>query len=203
MTFETFLINTIIPFLGNYFLLIALIGTIISGNLFIIFLSTLSGQGIFPYWEVLLISIIGTLISDTIWFNIGKTKFINNLVKKRHFLYNYYYIKKTLQKSTEKNKFLVFLGSKFVYGTKILTLMYAGKRGFKRKDFIIYNFSSSTIWVTILVTIGWLAGKGFTKILESFNNLRSSLTIFILLIALIYMAWLMISEFILTRKKKN
>ena len=200
MTFEILFINTLISFLGDYFFVIVLIGTIISGNLFIIFISTLSGQGIFPYWQVLIISLIGTFISDTIWFNLGKTKYINNLVKRPHFLYHYYYIKKALYKSTERNKFLVFLGSKFVYGTKILTLMYVGKRNLKRKDFIIYNFSSSIIWVTILVSIGWLAGKGFTKILESFNNLRTALTVFILLIVLLYTTWFLISELILTRK---
>lgn len=201
MTFETFFINNLIPFLGDYFLLITLIGTIVSGNLFVIFISTLSGQGIFPYWQVLIISLIGTFISDTIWFNLGKTKYIDNLVRKPHFLYNYYYIKKVLSTSTERNKFLVFLGSKFVYGTKILTLMYVGKRNLKRKDFIIYNFSSSAIWVISLVSIGWLAGKGFTKILESFNNLRTALTVFILLIALIYFIWFLISEVIVTRKR--
>jgi len=200
MTFETFIIDTLIPFLGSYFLIVAIIGTILSGNLFVILIATLSGQGIFTYWQVLVVSLIGTFIADTIWFNMGKTKPLKDIIKRPHFLYNYHHIKKILRRSTEKNKFLVFLGSKFIYGTRIITLMYAGRKKMHAKDFIIYNFASSSIWVTLLVTLGFLAGKGFDKFLEFFNNLRTALTVFILIIALIYILWLALSEVILARK---
>ena len=200
MSLETFLVDLLIPFLGDYFLIIALIGTIISGNIFVLFLSTLAGQGIFSYFSVLLICLVGTFIADAIWFNIGKTRFVDNLLKRPHFLYNYKYLKKALHKSSEKNKFFVFLGSKFVYGTKILTLMYSGRRKMHIDHFIKYNYISSTIWVATLVTIGFLAGKGFTKILEFFDNLRLALTVFILAIASVYFAWFVMSEIILRRR---
>jgi len=189
MSLETILIEILVPILKSNFYIFSLIGSIISNNLFVIFLSSLAGQGIFPLWKVWIIALLGMFISDTIWFNIGKSQKITSIIRHRHFLYNYYSIKKLIEKSHKKNNFIVFLGSKFVYGTKILTLMYAGRRNMKLTDFIKYNFTASTIWVTILVFIGFLAGKGFTQLFEIFNNLKQTLIVFTLIVILIYILW--------------
>jgi len=163
---KIFFLSIIIYELKTHFYILSLIGSIISNNLFVIFLASLSGQGIFSLWKVWIIALIGILISDTIWFIIGKSATINKIARHRHFLYNYYSIKSILNKSEEKNNFFVFLGSKFIYGAKILTLIYAGKRKMRIKDFIKYNFTSSAIWISLLVFLGFLAGKGFARLMS-------------------------------------
>jgi len=202
MSLNSFFLSIIIYELKAHFYFLSLIGSIISNNLFVIFLASLSGQGIFSLWKVWIIALIGILISDTIWFIIGKSATINKIARHRHFLYNYYSIKSILNKSEEKNNFFVFLGSKFIYGAKILTLIYAGKRKMRIKDFIKYNFTSSAIWISLLVFLGFLAGKGFAKLLEGLNNLRYALIIFILIIISIYLLWFISGRIIMHGWKK-
>tara|TARA_Y100000310_G_scaffold298381_1_gene332281 strand:+ start:5383 stop:6063 length:681 start_codon:yes stop_codon:yes gene_type:complete len=202
MTLETILTNFITPLLGNFFYPIALIGSIISGNIFVLFLATLAGQGSLPITKVWIIALIGTLIADTIWFNIGKTKYVEKIARHRKTIYNFYSVKKVLNKSEEKNNFLVFLISKFIYGMRILTLMYAGRRQMHFDQFAKYNYLASTIWVTFIVSIGFLAGKGFTKLLESFNNLKETLTIFLIIIIVTYIIWYFLGKIFIHHLKK-
>ena len=96
MSLNSFFLSIIIYELKAHFYFLSLIGSIISNNLFVIFLASLSGQGIFSLWKVWIISLIGILISDTIWFIIGKSATINKIARHRHFLYNYYSIKSIL-----------------------------------------------------------------------------------------------------------
>ncbi|PIN95121.1 hypothetical protein COU53_00945 [Candidatus Pacearchaeota archaeon CG10_big_fil_rev_8_21_14_0_10_30_48] len=202
MSLNSFFLSIIIYELKAHFYVLALIGSIISNNLFVIFLSSLSGQGLFSLWKVWIIALMGVLISDIIWFTLGKSASINKIARHRHFLYNYYSIKSILNKSGEKNNFFVFLGSKFVYGAKIITLMYAGRRNMRIKDFIRYNVTSSTIWVSFLVFLGFLAGKGFTKLLDGLNNLKYALVIFILIIIIIYFLWFLSGRIVMNGWKK-
>tara|TARA_Y100000034_G_C6819879_1_gene369126 strand:+ start:120 stop:800 length:681 start_codon:yes stop_codon:yes gene_type:complete len=202
MTLETILTNLIAPLLGNFFYPIALIGSIISGNIFVLFLSTLAGQGTLSIFKVWIIALTGTLIADAIWYNLGKTQFIDKIARHRKTIYNFYTIKKVLTKSQEKNNFTVFLVSKFVYGMKIMTLMYAGRRHMHADHFIKYDYTATTIWVTFIVSIGFLAGKGFTKLFEIFNSTIHTLTTFLIILATIYLIWYFLGKAFIHRLKK-
>src|SRR3989344_8544187 len=172
MGLESLLVEFIIPLLQSKFYSISIIGTIISTNLFVIFLSSLAGQGIFELWKVWLLAIIGILISDLIWFNLGKTNLIHKIVRHKYFLYNFYSIKYLINKSEEKNYFIVFLTSKFVYGLKIITLMHAGRKNMHLDDFVKYDFPVSIAWSTFLVLFGFLIGKGFARLVETLNSIK-------------------------------
>lgn len=189
MSFEYLLSELIVPILKMNFYLLALIGSILSTNLFVLFLASLAGQGTFELWKVWLIAIAGILISDIIWFNLGKTNLIQNIARHRYLIYNFNSIKYLLDKSEEKNYFLVFLTSKFVYGLKILTLMRAGRRNMHMEDFVKYNFPSSIIWSTIIVLLGFLTGKGFVILVEAFNSIKYALIILGIIIVSIYTIW--------------
>jgi membrane protein DedA with SNARE-associated domain len=202
MTLETILTILITPFLGNFFYPIALIGSIISGNIFVLFLSTLAGQGSLSIFKVWIMALAGTLIADTIWYNLGKTNFINKIARDRRTIYNFYTIKKALTKSQEKNNFTVFLVSKFIYGMRVLTLMYAGRRHMHADHFIKYNYTATTIWVTFIVSIGFLAGKGFTKLFEIFNSMIQTIATFLIILAIIYLIWYFLGKAFINRLKK-
>lgn len=202
MNLELLFVEFIIPLLQSNFYSISIIGTVISTNLFVIFLGSLAGQGIFELWKVWLLAVIGILISDLIWFNLGKTNLIHKVVRHKYFLYNFYSIKYLLNKSEEKNYFVVFLTSKFVYGLKIITLMNAGKRNMHLDDFIKYDFPVSIGWSTFLVLFSFLAGRGFGRLVEILNSIKGAVSLFILIIVSVYIAWFISGRIIMRSWKR-
>ena len=74
---------------------------------------------------------------DSLCFLIGKSRF-GVYIEKRFFIKN---LKKI--DSVNKNKaFFYILATKFVYGTRIASLIYYGIRGLSYRRFLIYDFGN-------------------------------------------------------------
>lgn len=170
---ETLLLTYQLPaiFLGAFFF----------GETVILTASFLSGQGIWSLSNVFLLSLTGTIISDGIWFLFGQAIFRlthkwSNSQKKYHQLI----IK--LDKITGQKPFLSLLFIKFLYGTRILTILYLSIRKIGFWTFVIFDTIGTIFWLAVMISIGWLAGKGMSNFIPFVQKTEYALLVIALLI---------------------
>lgn len=163
--------GTILETLSTYQLPAILLGSILFGETVIITAAFLSAQG---YWSpviVFVLSLIGTISSDIVWFILGKYS-VEWLRK-----WNWY--KTQEEKIMQKAKYLkgsqpwlALLFIKFLYGTRIIMMVYFSIQKIPIRKILVYNIIGTTIWLIVMIAIGWLAGKSIINLTSYVNRLE-------------------------------
>lgn len=202
-----FLVNEVVPFLNLYLVPLTILGTMILGNAFILTISALVARGAFDFWRVLFLVFLGVSLSDVVWFYIARTKLIEKMHLKLKKTSNVYAeLKETISRthtSTIRSNLLILFLSKYIYGVETLVVFYFSKRGMPLWKFLLYNMPNTFVWVSTLVTAGWLAGKGYTKLLEVYDNFRIVLTVILAILLILYFTWRLASKRLLSIKEKK
>lgn len=191
-------ISNILGFISSNPIFLSFIGSVIFGDAFILSMAFLSGSGYIPFTIVYFFSILGFIVADTFWYLIAKTKKVNYLLKIISKNKHSKTAEKYIQRSTYGKPFLALTYSKFIYGTRIITIFYIRKK-IKFLKFLLYNSFLNFLLVSALVISGFLAGKGVTKFVDIFNGVRSIFFTLILSIIIITLLKNIIEYFI--RKK--
>ena len=87
---------------------------------------------------------------------------------------------------TRGQHFLALLITKFLYGTRIITIFYLAKERVSFWRFSWYNAIVTGIWAIVVCSIGWSAGKGVTWVEAVYNNLSIALALLALILAVLY-----------------
>lgn len=151
------------------------------GETVIIPAAFLAGQDILSLTEVFWITYLGTVIADTLWFLAGP------------FVWRFLHRFKGISTRSESVMarldllyanlpFRALLVSKFVYGTRILTIIYLSLEKVSTVRFLIMNLLSTFIWLVAIVGIGWLAGKSIFNIIPFISDIKYALLVIALLI---------------------
>lgn len=165
------IIPTIIQIIREYGYIIVFFGAVIGGETFILAAAFLASIGYLNIFLVILISFLGSISSDSVWYLMGLrfrnvlARFTNSLpVKKyrRRFFDKYFY--------THYGKFLVI--SKFIYGMRIATLLASGYKKLPYKKFIAFNLLGNAIWLMIVIALGYLMGFSWHYLARYNNYLR-------------------------------
>ncbi|MFH0951510.1 MAG: hypothetical protein V1765_03505 [bacterium] len=186
------LISQILLFFGNYTPVIAFLGAIIGGEETLILLSILASHGHLAIWSVFIFFYLGILVSDCLWYFIGRSRLFDWIIKRKIISNIYLHWDKLLNAATQNSNFQALLVTKFLYGLRLPTIMYLARERITIKSFIGYSTIVNFIWVLIIATIGWTAGKGISLATNIFNNLilyllliGATLVVFTLLIRLL------------------
>lgn len=174
--------NLVIELLTKYQLIIVFVGSFFLGESVIISCGFLAAQGILNMPYVFILAFLGTVISDSLWFCCGKLIFW----KKKNFIDDKKYNKlvKRIDQITGKKQFWALLFIKFLYGTRILTIIYLSIRRIKFSIFTFFNSLGTILWLSVVLTIGWLAGKGYGNVVPVFNGVKYLLIGLIILLIL-------------------
>lgn len=178
--------NLLLQF-SDYAGTIAFLGAFLGGDSVVIFLAGLAGQGLMPLWKVFVFLILGTIISDVLVFSIGRTKYFKRIVGHRYVKKGYDSVVAELDRFFHKKVLVVLIIAKFMYGTRFITLFYLGNKGITSKRFVWYDSIATFIWVIVLGTIGWLAGKGLANYISIIDNVELGTALLIGLTAAIYL----------------
>lgn len=120
-------------------------------------LAFLVGRGLWSVQELFFFSFIGTIMVDLFWFllaRLGKEwKFLNQFFQKDS------KIKKFAQKFS-KHEATLLLMTKFIYGTRVISVFYLSLDGLRTLRFLILNILVTIPWLTLIIAMGWLAGRG-------------------------------------------
>jgi len=78
--------------------------------------------------------------------------------------------------------FLSLLFIKFLYGTRIMAILYLSMRRMRFLTFLLFNTIGTIIWLVAIILVGWLAGKGVANIDEIYQRFEFVLMTLVLLL---------------------
>jgi len=185
-------LTTILQFFGMYPSLISFLGGVLGGEETIILLSVIAAHGYMNIWTVIIFCYLGILASDTVWYYIGKSSLFGWFVKRKGVSKAYYHLDRALDRATMGNDFQALLATKFLYGFRIITIMYLSRERMNLIKFVFYSAIVDAIWISVVSSIGWFSGKGIKFALLVSNNLIVSfallgivLIVFVILMGII------------------
>jgi len=189
----------LIELIQSYGYIIIFLGTIIAGETVILAAAFLASLGYFNIFIVMAVSAVGIILADSFWYYIGmkSDKVVEKCGKSCTFAEKRIaFINKNF--NNHYGKFLIL--SKFVYGTRVATLIASGHQKIPYKNFLIFNLISIIIWLAIVVVIGYGIGFSWTY-LEKYNEYARYLALGIL--AVIIAIRLYVTKFAKFKKYLN
>ena len=170
---------------------LTLLVSFVFGEEAIIFLSFLAGQGLISLWLVMILGFFGLFLFDNLLLFILTSRLGKKMGKD--------YLRKKIDlmpfvKKIGKDKpLLLLMASKFVYGTRIFSLFYVEAHGLKHRKCTLYDSIALLVWIVIMSTLGWLAGRGFAALLHLATRVERYLGIALLAFLVIYLLERLIS----------
>lgn len=148
--------STLIQLLITYQLPAIFLGSVIFGETIVLAAAFLAGHGWWSVYAVFFITFAGTMFSDSLWFYLGR-----KLSRKSHEWEErqekYRKLLAFLERMTSRRAFLALLFIKFLYGTRIITIMYLSIHRLRFRTFFLFNAIGTFLWLLVMVTIGWYA----------------------------------------------
>ena len=167
--------------------LIAFLVPLIGGEPFFVALAFFAGaSGTLPLWLIFISGTLADILDDIFWFYVPRGKifrkiripgFIKQFFKKESYQF---------RKIEHKDLPLFMIMSKFLVGTRNIAIMSVSLNKISFRKFIPYSILSAFIWSTIVVAVGWSAGKGFVLVKEIFDSTRLAITFVIIFIIVLF-----------------
>ena len=173
--------TTTLALLQTYHFPIVFLGGVFFGETVIVPAAFLAGEGLLSVTLVSIAAYLGTIISDMAWFYVGPP------------LFAYAH---RFQKISEKSEVVLariqdiyadrpmraLVVSKFVFGTRILTIIYLSTKKISVFRFLSVNLVSTFLWLVAVVAIGFLAGKSIVNLLPFLSDVKYILLILVILV---------------------
>ena len=190
--------------LSKYSIIISFLAGLVTGEEVILILSFLSANELLPLWQIFIFAGLGVFLSDIIVYFIGSTKFVRYFFKQWKIAKAYRRFERAVEKISHNRIFLLLLVTKFIYGTRVLTLLYLGVKKVPHKKFIIYDFIVVFTYLIPVVILGWLAGSGFKFIMTVFKSIQIGLLLLVIavIVFIIIREWTSV-ELIEAQKQLN
>jgi membrane protein DedA with SNARE-associated domain len=180
------LVLNLIEILPAWTWLICTIIPMITSEIGVIVLGFFSSQGYFSLAEVIIFGTTGMLITDSIWFFLGK-KVALKKAKNSGLLKKFKIKEEHLEKEVSSNDILLIFLAKLLIGTRILIIMYISTRKIKYGKYIMYDFAPTLIWVCSLSILGWISGEGYLIVLSTFQKIQYGITFILAMILIFYL----------------
>lgn len=177
--------------LAAYKLSALFIGSFLFGETAIIAASFLAAHGFWSLATVFGVSLAGTLASDVVWFFLGG-KIMAFLRRFKWYKEHSARLLAALEKMSGQRPFFLLFFIKFLYGTRVLTIMYLSHRKIRFSIFFLFDLLGTVVWLAAMMVVGWLAGQGATNFAPMLSSLEYTLPLIIVVaLALKYGAtWL-------------
>ncbi|MEX0931159.1 MAG: VTT domain-containing protein [Candidatus Paceibacterota bacterium] len=194
---ETFILG--LPMVGKFPFLIPLVGSFLGGQETILVIAALSVTNVLSFSTVLIFSYIGTLLSEIIWFQIGK-HCMGWFEKKEKIQKGLARVDELYKEKFGQKPFAVLLIAKFLYGTRIVTLLYFGRSGIPFSLFLKYNGLATFVWVLPIAAAGYFVGLGAKNVTNTLDVITYGLIVVTVLFGAVYGLRILIKKKIMKNK---
>ena len=184
----TFIIQEITSFLSTYRYLFLFIMSLIDGRVPALFAGFLISAKEFLFWPSYLILILGNLITDTIYYFIGRKGSGWKIVEKNKGKINY------IEKLWEKHAIKVVFFGKLTVIFVVPVLIFFGLIKYPYRKFIKYSIGIDLLIIAILISVGYFSGNAY-KLYSQYIYLASAL------LAIIFICVFFIVNYKSKRKK--
>lgn len=144
------------------------IAAFFGGEELIVPLAVLVGQGLWDVQTLFAVCYLATLISDAGWFLLGR-----HGVRQRKFFQKY---EQRFEKASAffrriaRSEMGILLTTKFIYGTRIFSIIFLSLEGLSLPRFVGINAIVSFVWLTCVITLGWMIGRGSSFFLNIYRH---------------------------------
>jgi membrane protein DedA with SNARE-associated domain len=145
-------------------------------------MAMLAGAGKVSIWSICIFAFLGGVIHDLLFFAAAQSKIFVKLAKKLGLKENKIKILNLILKTTRKNFFFTLIIAKFIYGVRDATVLYYAHHEKKLKKYLVNTLSAEFLWLSTILSVGWLAGRGFSEILKVLKGLEKALLFIILIL---------------------
>ena len=166
----------------------------------LLILAIFSGKGfITSPWTIAVFGYLGVMVIDTVYFFIGRTKFIGGLREHRLLSRSYRKLPKFMTELKHKNEFLFLFSTKFIYGVRTFGIISLGHKGTTFGKFLKYNTLAVAIWFAIMLPLGWLAGQGLGDFFSIAQHVDRLLLVAVIIVIVYYVVIKSVFRYLLKR----
>lgn len=168
-----------------------LVGTFFLGETVVLAGIVLAAAGAVPVQALLGLSLLGTLASDLVWFFAGQ-RLVHFACRWRTVQVRYDSAMAAIRQVDDGGRFHYLLYFKFVYGIRIVTIVYTSLRRIPLRRFLLLDAVGSAAYLVVLVGVGLLLCQGATEMAPAVHTLRYLVAAPVLLFILMRMGtqWL-------------
>lgn len=167
--------------------IVIFLGSGFGGEFGVILLAFLSAQKIIPFFSFFLISFFAMIITDTMWFMLGRTSMASRLMENRYATNTIWVLTQAITRMSRGSKLISLILIKFIVGTRVVLIFYFSRTTMTLKYFLEHNFIAIFIWLLVVIPIGYLAGLGFTYFSHILENIYAGIG-FVLLVVFLFLA---------------
>lgn len=190
------------PWLTHYIPLLAFLAPIIGGGeLGVIAAAFLFVKDFTGFSIIVILSALGMIIADSIWFFIARSRFFGKFKNWRRISAQYKNLERNIEKLSHDRDILIISLAKLLAGTRILIVLYISGRKINFKKYIVYNSIVNFLWAIILIFIGLATARGFNSIIAVFRDVQLAITFLIAVFLLFYILQKWISKKLMRRQR--
>jgi membrane protein DedA with SNARE-associated domain len=173
------------------------LGTALEGETILVIAGYLAHRGYLRLPYVIIAALLGTLVGDQTFFQIGRQSGEAFLARHPNWQVRAVHV----QRLFNRHRIALVMGFRFMYGIRTVSPFVIGMCGFSRKWFLLLNAVSATIWA---ITIG-CAGYVFGRVLETFLNeaKRIELPVILCIVGIGLMFWIWHSRHVRCNLRHN
>lgn len=145
----------------NYGYLGILIGTFLEGETILLLGGFVAHQGYLTLPGVVLCAFAGSLLSDQVFFYIGRRH--SHVLLRRHPQWEQRISR--LKVSIDRYRIPIILGFRFWYGLRTVTPFTLGMSRIRWPEFIFFNIIAAMLWAVVIGCSGYLFGNVLHRIL--------------------------------------
>jgi membrane protein DedA with SNARE-associated domain len=167
--------------LQRYGLWAVFFGTMIEGDLTLLFSGVLARAGLFTFEEALLVGTAGGFVGDTISYMIG-ARFRSRARSLHFFARARPRVERLMKRFGVLSVFIV----KYVYGLRTASAMFWGLAHFGFLRFIPLTIASCFVWVGLLAGLGFTFATGVEKLIGDLRRIQIILLVVAIIVGTVY-----------------
>ena len=167
--------------LQRYGLWAVFFGTMIEGDLTLLFSGVLARAGLFSFEEALVVGTAGGFIGDSLSYLIGAR--FRERARTLHFFVR---AKPRVEKLMRRFGVLSVFIVKYVYGLRTTSAIFWGLAHFGFIKFAGLTLASCAVWVGMLCGLGFTFATGVEKLIGDLKRLQIILLVVVVVIATVY-----------------
>jgi membrane protein DedA with SNARE-associated domain len=167
--------------LQRYGLWAVFFGTMIEGDLTLLFSGVLARAGLFTFEEAFLVGTAGGFVGDSLSYMIG-ARFRGRARTLHFFSRARPRVEKLMRRFGVLSVFIV----KYVYGVRTTSAIFLGLAHFGFLKFAILTLASCGVWVGLLAGLGFTFAAGVEKLVGDLRRIQIALLVIVIIVATVY-----------------
>jgi membrane protein DedA with SNARE-associated domain len=167
------------------------VGSFFLGETVVLAGIVLAASGVVPVWALFALVLLATLTSDLVWFFFGQ-RLVRLAARWPPLRERYERTMAAMGRVDDGRRFHYLLFYKFVYGIRIVTIIYTSLRRISLRRFLLFDTVASSAYLLVLIGGGLLLVRGATELAPTVHTLRYVAAALVLLFILLRMGtqWL-------------